>query len=219
MALPELDTLLFVISAVLLLITALVLLQIRRRPLRSCCLSLVLVPATAGVIVLTQDVVSYRLLAEEERVAQVFVAQSGEQRFDIVIDTGEGNARQHFSLNGDQWMLEGRVLRWQLPMARLGLQNLVRLSRVSGRYQSLEQERSQAQRSVYAVSSGELVDSWQWLRSFKPLHRWVEVDFGNAVFAPLEDGALYSVYLGRSGLFLKGENPIAIKALQEWTNS
>ncbi|QQD19927.1 cation/multidrug efflux pump [Spongiibacter nanhainus] len=219
MALPELDTLLLVTSGVCLLLSALVILQIRRRPLRTCCLSLVLVPLTGAVVVLTQDVISYRLLAEEEQVAKVFVAQSGDQRFDIVLDRFNGGPSQRFTLNGDQWMLEGRVLRWQLPMARMGLQNLVRLSRVSGRYQSLEQERNQTQRSVYAVESGELVDSWQWLGDFKPLRRWVEVDFGNAVFAPLQDGAVYAVYLGRSGLFLKGENPIAIKALQDWSSS
>lgn len=218
MALPELDTLLLLISGGCLLISVIVILQIRRRPLRTCCLSLVLVPATAGVVVLTQDVISYRLLAEEDQVARVYIAQSGDQRFDIVLDSGSGPS-QRFSLNGDQWMLEGRVLRWQESLARVGLQNLVRLSRVSGRYQSLEQERNQVQRSVYAVDSGELVDSWQWLGDFKPLRRWVEVDFGDAVFAPLEDGAVYAVYLGRSGLFLKGENPIAIKALQDWTSS
>ena len=216
MALPELDTLLLVTSGVCLLLSALVILQIRRRPLRTCCLSLVLVPLTGAVVVLTQDVISYRLLAEEEQVAKVFVAQSGDQRFDIVLDRFNGGPSQRFTLNGDQWMLEGRVLRWDAALAKLGLNNLVRLERLSGRYQHPERE-ANSQRTVHPLPSGEWLDSWPMLSNYAFIWRWVDVDYGNGVYAPLQDGAVFDVYLGRSGMFIRPKNPIAINALRNWS--
>ena len=101
----------------------------------------------------------------------------------------------------------------RVSLGKLGLNNLVRLERLSSRYRDPADEAQQL-RSVYPLQGGEWVDSWQLLRGQPFIWDWVEVDFGSGVYAPLVDGALYGVYLGRSGMFIKPENPIAINALQ-----
>ncbi|WP_146047841.1 cation/multidrug efflux pump [Zhongshania marina] len=166
-------------------------------------------------VIVTKDVYSYRHLADEQLVARVFIAGKEKQQYIVSVDTANEEPMQTFLLMGDQWQLDSRVIRWALPVARLGFDNLFRLERLTGRYQSIEEERNLT-RTVYLINLSEPVDIWTWLRRSEFFHKWVEADYGNAVFAPMVDGAQFNVYLGRSGLFIRAENPIAVKALGNW---
>ncbi|MBO6752394.1 MULTISPECIES: hypothetical protein [Spongiibacter] len=215
MWLPDLDSLLLALCGVSLGLTLLLLLLLRRRPLGATLALLLVAPLTGGVVFLSQDLLAYRNLAEEQRVATVFVAEDPAKGFLIHVNTDDQQLALDATMHGDEWRLDARVLRWDAALGKLGLNNLVRLERLSSRYRDPADEAQQL-RSVYPLQGGEWVDSWQLLRGQPFIWDWVEVDFGSGVYAPLVDGALYGVYLGRSGMFIKPENPIAINALQHW---
>ena len=216
MWLPDFATLFIAVCTFCALTTLVLLLSLRRRPLTCGILLLAFAPISLILVMLTQDLISYRNLAVEQRIASVFVAQDGEKSFNLRLDI-EGNSMPYiFPLRGEEWRLEGRVLRWEPALAKLGLNNLVRLERLSGRYQLPEHEVS-SQRTVHPLPSGEWLDSWPLLSDYAFIWRWVEVDYGSGVYAPLEDGAVFGVYLGRSGMFIRPENPIAINALRAWS--
>lgn len=203
------------LSGLLLGLCLLLLLLIRRRPLSASLALLIFVPLSAVVVVVSQDLLAYQNLAEEERIASVFVARRADQSY-VVQLTREAQAHTTVvTVHGDEWRLEGRVLRWTSSLAKLGLNNLVRLQRLSGRYRETADEQQQL-RSVYPLDSDEWVDAWSMLKERPLVWQWVDVDFGSGVYGPLEDGALFGIYLGRSGMFVKPENPIAIRALQGW---
>src|SRR5690625_7570671 len=49
---------------------------------------------------------------------------------------------QEFDLRGDQWQLDARIIKWQGFVAAMGVKPGYRLDRISGRYYTLEDERS-----------------------------------------------------------------------------
>tara|TARA_R110001592_G_scaffold217488_6_gene471234 strand:- start:11284 stop:11940 length:657 start_codon:yes stop_codon:yes gene_type:complete len=210
-----LDQLLLIITGVGLILCFLAFIRLRRHVFSGLVAVLLSVSFTGMAVVVTKDVYSYRHLADEQLVARVFVSGKTAQQFMVSVDTVNDEPLQTFLVMGDQWQLDSRVVRWKLAVARLGFNNLYRLERLSGRYQSIEEERNLA-RTIYLINLSEPVDIWDWLRSNEYLHKWVDADYGNAVFAPMVDGAQYNVYLGRSGLFIQAENPIAVKALGNW---
>jgi hypothetical protein len=211
-----LDYILILISALGLLLCLLAVLRLRRHLFSGSLAVILTFVFTAGVILVSKDVLSYRNLADETMVARVFVgANQDAKQFLVSVDTLNGQPLQSYLLMGDQWQIDSRVMRWQLPAARLGFDNLYRLERLLGRYADIENERN-APRTVYLLSLSEPLDVWDLLRSNDFFHQWVEANYGNAVFAPMVDGAQFGVYLGRSGLFIRPENPIAVKALRNW---
>ncbi len=212
---------LLIVSVGSVFITLGLMVSLFKRPLFSFVFLLVFLPTSAGLIVLTQDVYSYRNLAEEQKIARVVITQRQKSsqkpthyNLNLIIpDQGSLN----FAMLGDQWQLEARVLRWNLTFARLGVANLIRLDRLSNRFSDIEDQRSQ-EKLYYRIPNAAIWDTWPVLQHAEFLRKWVEVDYGNAVYAPLRDGAAYNIYLGRSGLFLQPENPIAKEALQDWSS-
>ncbi|MGJ8687856.1 MAG: cation/multidrug efflux pump [Spongiibacteraceae bacterium] len=189
----------------------------RHRPFKGLVSFLLAVSLTATLAVASKDVLSYRQLMKESRIARIFISQKGTQRYLINIDQLNGESPQSYMLAGDEWQLDSRVIKWSSDLARLGLGNSYRLQRISGRYASVDDETSQL-RTVYRVEISEQLDIWALLRKYRALWQWVQADYGNAVYAPMVDGAVYEVVIGHSGISLLADNPIASSALYDWSH-
>jgi hypothetical protein len=197
------------------LLCLLSLMLVRRRPMAGVIALVLTLSATTGLTLLSRDLLSYRRLGDEELVAKVFVGKRDKQRFVVSVDQRDEDALQSFMIAGDQWQLDSRVLKWKKDLARLGFSNIFRLERISGRYEDVSAENNQVH-TAYLVNSSDPVDAWYWVREIDYLWRWVDADYGSAVFAPMVDGAQYAVYMTYNGLSLRAENPIAEAALRQW---
>ncbi len=158
------------------------------------------------------DLLKYRALSNEEDLATVYIDQTGDQRFEVTIEDVD-HQRTTYEVHGDQWQLDVRLLVWKGPFLAMGVDPLYRLDRLSGRYLSLEQERT-AERSVYALSDSEgfveAFDIWGWLRNYD---LWLDADFGSAVYMPMGDGAVYDVYRTPRGIIARPANDRALQAV------
>jgi len=158
------------------------------------------------------DLWSYRQLLHEEPLATLSVYQLGDQAYDVTLAQPDGT-EERFKITGDQWQLDARLLTWTGPLASVGAQPLYRLDRLSGRYLSLEQERT-AERSVYSLTESRWFDLW---KSLQGSGLWLDAQFGSAVYMPLTNGAVFSVHLTPKGLISRPVNEVAEAALQqEW---
>lgn len=158
------------------------------------------------------DVWSYKQLEKEEPLATLSIYQLGDQSYDITLADSTG-IEQRFKLTGDQWQLDARLLTWTGPFAAAGVKPLYRLDRLSGRYLSLEQERT-AERSVFELSGSRWLDLWQMLYESG---LWLDAQFGSAVYMPMINGAVFAVHLTPKGLIARPLNDVAEAALQvEW---
>lgn len=156
------------------------------------------------------DLWSYRQLLNEKPLVTVSVYELGQQEFDLTLASADG-IEQRYRVVGDQWQLDVRLMVWKGPWLSAGSMPLYRLDRLSGRYLSLEQER-RAERTVYDLTSSRWFDLWHWLdgRSW-----WLEAQSGSAVYMPLANGAVYSVYLTPKGLLTRPLNDVAQQVLDK----
>lgn len=156
------------------------------------------------------DVWSYKQFNKEQSIATISIYELGKQEYDLTIATPDGG-EQRYQILGDQWQLDVRLLTWTGPFSASGVMPLYRLDRLSGRYLSLEKERTH-QRTVYDLSPSRWFDLWQWLRDYS---FWLDAHFGSAVFMPLSNGAIYSVQLTPKGLLARPINDAAEQALEK----
>ncbi len=173
---------------------------------------------TAGMLMLVLAIVlafsladlwSYRQLLEEKPLATISIYELGPQEYDITLGTGEGS-EERYKILGDQWQLDVRLMVWKGPFLSAGTMPLYRLDRLSGRYLSLEQERN-AGRTVYALQESRWFDVWDWLHGHS---WWLEAQSGSAVYMPLANGAVFSVYLTPKGLLARPLNDVAEQVLE-----
>ncbi|MDK2778937.1 MAG: cation/multidrug efflux pump [Pseudomonadota bacterium] len=169
----------------------------------------ILLALTVVAVFMLVDIWSYRQLLKEEPLATVSVYQLDDQAFDLTLVDGDNNEHR-YKILGDQWQLDVRLLVWKGPFTAMGAMPLYRLDRLSGRYLSLEQERT-AQRSVYSLTESRWFDLWEALRGHGA---WLEAESGQAVYMPLVNGAVFAVHLTPKGLIARPMNDVAETALQ-----
>lgn len=166
--------------------------RLRRGLAAAVCLLIASLVSLLGVSLL-----GYARLLADAPVAEIAVQQLGPQRFAVELSTPQGRV-QRFELLGDEWQLDARVLRWQLPAALAGAPPMYQLQRLSGRYRDTRQE-LEAQRSVHALAQPGALDLWTLRQQFPQWLPFVDADFGSGAYLPMLDGARYRVSLSPRG--------------------
>ncbi|MGH1469955.1 MAG: cation/multidrug efflux pump [Cellvibrionaceae bacterium] len=160
------------------------------------------------------DIYSYEQIVEEQVVATVNFEEISSQRYKAILVDKKGNEAQ-YDLAGDQWQLDARMLKWPNSLSAAGVKPGYRLDRISGRYYSLEDERS-AERTVYSLNQSQFgIDVWQIFNRFGD-SSLVDAVYGSATFVPMADGALYEVRLSNTGLLARPLNDLARNAVYRW---
>jgi hypothetical protein len=156
----------------------------------------------------------YRRLTTETVLAEIQTRKISEQRFALRVDFPDGSHRS-FDINGDQWQLDARVIKWEAPAVMLGAPALYRLDRISGRYIDAAQEAERA-RSVVNLASRNPLDLLDLKQRFPQWLPFVDADYGSAAYLPLVDGGRYQVSLSPSGgLVARTRDPQTEKAVRE----
>jgi len=181
--------------------------------------------AAAAVIatLLALDVQTYARLTSERPVATLQLRKLGPQYFEAtVVQPAQGEGRPAttvvYPLHGDEWRIEAQVLKWKPWATVLGLDTQYRLDRLSGRYQSIEQEIN-AERSVHSLSGGDAstgqpwrISAWDAARRYRRYVNAVDTLYGGAAYMPMADGARYEVWITQSGLIARPANDPAREA-------
>ena len=179
------------------------------------------VAAIASLLAL--DIQTYSRLTYERPVATIMTRQLGPQYFEAtVIQHARGqdmpSATNLYPLHGDEWRVEAQVLKWKPWANVMGLDTQYRLDRLSGRYQSIEQEIN-AERSVHPLTSPKAdnglpwkISTWDTARKYRNYVDAVDTLYGGAAYMPMADGAQYEVWITQSGLIARPVNDAARNA-------
>jgi hypothetical protein len=157
---------------------------------------------------------TYDRLTHEQEAARVSTRQLGELHYAVSVQTGDASPK-HYSLRGDEWQIDARVLKWRALGNLLGFDTVYRLERLSGRYGELAMEKS-APRTVHSLSEEAGLDLWMLARRY---HRYVPLAdalYGSAAYVPMAEGAEYVVTVSTSGLVVRPANDAARSALGGW---
>ncbi len=175
------------------------------------CLLLALVLLALGIL----DIFSYRSIIAEKSVATLEFTREDEQKFSTKMITSDGE-QHNFTILGDQWQLDARIIKWPNALAAMGVKPAYRLERISGRYYSWEKELN-GPRSVFPLDENAIgIDVWQWSQAMNLSQIGIDATYGSATYLPMADGALYEVSLTRTGLVARPFNKIAEDAVNRW---
>jgi hypothetical protein len=168
---------------------------------------------TAAVL-LSISYLGYQRLTAEQQIAVIEFSQSGKEEYTarLMID---GELDRLLPIRGDEWQLDARVLTWKPPATILGLDPVYQLERLSGRYSTVDRERSEP-RTVHALAEERTLDLWSLAHDFPNFAPGVDAYYGTATYLPMADGARFRVTLSRDALISRPVNDLAREAVGDW---
>lgn len=166
---------------------------------------------SAAILFLAAFIQSYQNFTKQELAAEVLcVPVSGNDETMLLelteLKDGRKQAPQKFILHGDQWAVEGNILKWDDWLNFAGIHTMYKLTRVRGRYESYQEEISR-QPTVYSLVEYEDDPRWRWLFQYGHKLRFVDAVYGNTVFTYPSENKTYEIYVTTSGFIarVKGE--------------
>ena len=168
---------------------------------------------TAGFLLFI-SYLSYQRLTAEQLVGVIEFSRSASEEFTarLMID---GELDRLLPLRGDEWQLDARVLTWKPPATILGLEPVYQLERLSGRYSSIDRERSEP-RTVHALAEERTMDLWDLARNYPKFTPGIDAYYGTATYLPMADGARFQITLSRDALIARPLNDSARRAVGDW---
>ncbi len=145
---------------------------------------------------------SYDRLTFEQTIAILRFKQQDKQQFQAAISFQDTEQFNTYLINGDEWQVDARVIKWHGWAQLLGLNAQYRLERISGRYSDIEEERGKT-RSVYTLSAKDGIDYWKLINEYKKYLPWIDAYYGSATYLPMSDNASYSLSLTQTGLIAR----------------
>ncbi len=161
------------------------------------------------------NLLTYQRLTEERPAATISFTRTAPQTYHATLDI-PGEEPREFDVQGDEWRLDARFIKWH-PMANIGgLDAYYRLDRLTGRYRDAQEEIDNP-RSVYALAKNPGLDLWSLARD-KRVARLKALDayYGNSVYAPMNNEASFQVFATQNGLIVRPLNEAAKDALSTW---
>jgi hypothetical protein len=168
----------------------------------------------ACALLVAANLRTYQRLSAEQPAGELQFARIGYHQFNGVFTFPSGE-RADFALRGDEWQVDARVLKWQTLANLVGFDAAYRLDRISGRYSSIEDERS-LPRTVYPLNQPDRVDLWDLIHRYHSWVPWIDALYGTATYLPMADGALYEIKVSQSGLVARPLNQAARAAVGSW---
>jgi len=146
---------------------------------------------------------AFQNFTKKELVAEVVCSKIPEDENAMLLKLtpvvgGVRQEQQGFVLQGDQWALEGDILKWDDWMNFAGLHTMYRLTRLRGRYLDLEKEKN-ANKQIYSLVENEIGMRWQWLYQYGYRLRFVNSVYGSTVYTYPADDKVYHVFVTTSG--------------------
>jgi len=172
---------------------------------------------TLGLLIalIAYDVFTYKQITVGQPVLTINFEKIEEQYYDALVVSTDGK-QQRFSLRGDQWQLDTRIVKWQGYFASFNIKSAFRLERLGGRYYDIHKETTEKRSSFLIVKSLLGLDVWQFIHDHPRYFPVLDASYGTARYFPMKDGALYEISLSNTGLNVRPLNDVASKAIEEW---
>ena len=143
----------------------------------------------------------YRALTREEIAARIDVRPVGPQRFEATVRIPD-RPETTYMIAGDQIYIDAHVLKWK-PLANvLGLHTAYELSRIAGRYEDIDQERS-AERTVHSLAPDRIIDLFALRKGHELLAPLVDAEYGSGTFVAVKRRTMLEVRVSTTGLLIR----------------
>ncbi|MCP4075135.1 MAG: hypothetical protein GY744_02995 [Gammaproteobacteria bacterium] len=162
------------------------------------------------VLLVYSNLHTYQRLTYEAHIADVHVTQLEARKYQLSVSSSEQDkTRLYYILQGDQWQLDARILKWKGWANLIGLDSYYQLDRLSGRYEDVEQARLMLPTIHDLTPESRGIDLWKLKKMYQAKLGFVDTLFGQGIFMPMIDGAHFRVSIGQSGLLVRPVNDVA----------
>ncbi|WP_426415973.1 hypothetical protein [Aestuariirhabdus sp. LZHN29] len=147
---------------------------------------------------------SVQRLSDEEPLVEIQFRQLAPQRYRATLTGHDRCQRSHYELLGDQWRIDAQFIKWKTFATLLGMDPRYRLERLSGRYQSIDEENSKT-RQVHDISQPTAIDLVR-ISEFLGAYNWLlDAQYGSSTYQQIDPLRTYRVYRTQSGLITRSE--------------
>jgi len=158
---------------------------------------------TAGLV--GANILTYHRLTHENQIASLHVEQVDHQHYRVDVQILASGKKTSYLLQGDEWQMDARIIKWHGWANLLGLDSAFQLDRISGRYRDIEQQR-QYLPTVFALEAKQDFDLWALKKKYQWLP-WLDAKYGQSVFLPMKNAQSYQVSMTQSGLIAREKKP------------
>ena len=144
---------------------------------------------------------TYQRFTSEAPVAELRFEQLAPARFRATL-SDKTNEPRSFIIEGDEWQLDVRMIKWTNWLTFLGEAPLYRLDRLSGRYTDIALARSLPV-TAHSLAEPSGIDLWAFARRSGEWLPGIDAAYGSSVFLPMRDGEAYLVSMSRTGLLAR----------------
>jgi NADH:ubiquinone oxidoreductase subunit 5 (subunit L)/multisubunit Na+/H+ antiporter MnhA subunit len=175
----------------------------KKSPRLGCIVSLILLLTAIALFSTTAYLRAFHAFTKQQLVAFVQCRPTPIELADfelVFIPVVDGVQQQPytFPLKGDQWTVEGDILKWENMVNFVGLHTMYRLNRVAGRYSDVKSAQSK-QVTPYTLVAGQNNGFWRFLYNIGERLPLIESVYGNSVYSYPAYGYYYKIYVTTSG--------------------
>ncbi|MCP4492231.1 MAG: hypothetical protein GY820_33720 [Gammaproteobacteria bacterium] len=171
------------------------------------------------LLMVISNLTIYQRLTLERDIARITIGEIEKQQYQIdlnFLDADQSSKTKSFILQGDEWRMEAKILKWQGWANLVGMDSYYQLDRISGRYRDIEQATGQPVTAFQLSAKQRGINLWELKRVMKKNLPFLDAYFGQGVFLPLEHGAVYTISINQSGLLARADNDIGQRAVDNW---
>ena len=172
------------------------------------------------ILLIFSNLNTYQRLTHENEIVEVLIRKLARQKYQLVLiypqRAGQNDESEYYSLYGDEWQLDARVIKWKGWANVIGLDSYYQLDRLSGRYANIEQANTSPPSAHQLTGQQKGINIWKLKNLMKSKLPFLDAYYGQSIFVPMRDGAKFSVSLSQAGLVVRPVNAAAIQALQAW---
>lgn len=143
----------------------------------------------------------YQALTKEELAATVRITPTAEQKFSARFILPDGSEKE-FSIAGDQLYIDAHILKWKPVVNVFGLHTSYELDRVSGRYSSLEDEKTKLH-TRYSLSEDKIINIFDLRQKYVLLSPLLDAEYGSASFINSNSADEFRIMISTTGLLIR----------------
>jgi hypothetical protein len=170
-------------------------------------LILLVIAVSAATLFLFAFLQSYTAFTHLERIGTVYCTPVPDVENDMIlrlvmVKSPTGGRIRQYRVLGEQWVIEGHILKWDNWLNFLGLPTMYKLTRVRGRYLKAEDEASMPS-TAYSLVPNEEDPVWIWLYQYGARLPFVKAVYGNAAYTFPSTSKVFYLYASISGFMIQ----------------
>ena len=156
------------------------------------------------------SVLGFRQMISETPIATIRFLDSTPGEYQAQLTYHNGTITD-FKLKGDTWQISARILKWKPWASLFGMHPKVILENISSFNQGSNQILSK-----HVLSYSTKINLAAIAKEYKGWLNWYDSIYGISIHMPVQNKALYTIYLTQSGLAVKPSNRAADTAVTKY---